>query len=235
MSARHPGPDARVRVRYHAHPDPTPAGARTPMPAPRLLALAGSLRRDSFNKRLVGWAAGLAREQGAEVERLDLKELALPLFDQDDEAEHGLPEGAARLKRAMSAAHGFLIAAPEYNGSITGALKNAIDWASRPSDDAPSPGDCFRGKVVGLLAASPGGLGGLRGLVHVRDVFGNLGSLVLGDQVAVPRAHEALADDGQVTDEKLAAGVQRADPRNGGLLIFFRPQPILQPRALQSV
>ena len=177
------------------------------MSAPRLLALAGSLRRDSFNKRLVSWAAGLAREAGAEVELLDLTELALPLFNEDDESAEGLPAGAVQLKQAMNAADGFLIASPEYNGSITGALKNAIDWASRQAE-GEAMGACFRGKVVGLLATSPGGLGGLRGLNHVRDIYAGLGSLVLGNQVAIGGAHKVLGDDGAVQDERMAGAVK---------------------------
>lgn len=177
------------------------------MATPRLLALAGSLRRDSFNKRLVSWAAGLAREAGAEVELLDLTELALSLFNEDDEKADGMPAGARRLKDAMNAADGFLIAAPEYNGSITGALKNAIDWASRQAE-GEAMGASFRGKVVALLAASPGGLGGLRGLNHVRDIYAGLGCLVLGSQVAIGGAHKVLDDDGVVQDERMAGMVK---------------------------
>ena len=128
------------------------------MPA-RILAFAGSLRRDSFNRRLVSVAVGGARAAGAEVMEIDLKDYPLPVYAGDLEASEGLPESALRLKAIMKDHDGFLISAPEYNSSITAALKNAIDWASRPHEDEPSL-VCFRGKVAGLMAASPGALGG---------------------------------------------------------------------------
>ena len=175
--------------------------------APRILALAGSTRRESFNHRLVTIAAAAARAAGAEVTVIRLSDYPLPLFDEDLEAAQGPPPAARELKRLMSAQDGFLIAAPEYNSSITAVLKNAIDWASRPAPQEP-PLVAFRGKVAGLLSASPGALGGLRGLVHVRAILGNLGVLLLPDQVAVPRAHEAFSPDGTLRDPQQQAAVE---------------------------
>jgi NAD(P)H-dependent FMN reductase len=174
---------------------------------PRILAFAGSLRRESFNKKLVRIATRGARDAGAEVTLIDLKDFPLPLFDQDLEAEQGMPDDGARLKKLFIDHDGLLIAAPEYNSSITGVLKNAIDWVSRPAPGEP-PLVAFRGKVATLMSASPGALGGLRGLVHVRSILGNLGVIVLPDQIAVAKAHDAFEPDGSLTDPKQQAGIE---------------------------
>jgi NAD(P)H-dependent FMN reductase len=174
---------------------------------PRILAFAGSLRRESFNKKLVRIAAQSAMKAGAEVTLLDLKDFPLPLFDQDLEAEHGMPDNGTKLKKLFIDHDGLLIAAPEYNSSITGVLKNAIDWVSRPAPGEP-PLVAFKGKVATLMSASPGALGGLRGLVHVRSILGNIGVLVLPDQIAVARANEAFQPDGSLTDPKQQAGIE---------------------------
>ncbi len=168
----------------------------------RILAFAGSTRELSFNNRLVRIAEVGARDAGASVTHVDLRDYRLPVFDQDDESAGGKPDAAKALKALMVSHQGFLIAAPEYNSSITGVLKNAIDWVSRPDPDDESPMPAFRGKVVTIMSASPGALGGLRGLVHVRSILGNLGCLVLPDQVAVSKAHEAFAEDGTLVDQR---------------------------------
>lgn len=174
---------------------------------PKILAFAGSTRKDSFNKKLVKIAADGARQAGAEVTFLDLRDFPLPLYDGDLEEENGIPENAVRLKEIMKTHQGLLISAPEYNGSITAVLKNTIDWASRPME-GEKPMEAFAGKTAALMSASPGGFGGLRGLVHVRAILGNLGILVLPDQIAVSRAHEAFAEDGSLKDEKLDGSVR---------------------------
>jgi NAD(P)H-dependent FMN reductase len=158
---------------------------------PRFLAFAGSTRRESFNKKLVQNATKGARAAGAEVTLLDLKDFPLPLFDQDLEAERGMPDHGAKLKQLFIDHDGLLIASPEYNSSITAVLKNVIDWVSRPAPGEP-PLVAFKGKVATLMSASPGALGGLRGLVHVRSILGNIGVIVLPDQIAVAKAREAF-------------------------------------------
>src|SRR5579862_9258125 len=132
------------------------------MSQPKIVAFAGSLRAGSFNKKLLAIAVEAARAAGAEVTVADLRELALPIFDQDIEDASGLPAGAKKFKSLLTASDGFLIASPEYNSSITGALKNAIDWASRGESDDEPPLVAYRGKAAALCAASPGALGGLR-------------------------------------------------------------------------
>lgn len=174
----------------------------------RILAFAGSLRKDSFNKKLVRIAAEAARKAGAEVTVVDLKDFPLPVFDEDLEKAEGQPEPARRLKQMMVESDGFLISAPEYNSSITAALKNAIDWVSRPQPNEPSL-VAFQGKAATLMSASPGALGGLRGLVHVRSILGNIGVIVLPEQVAVPRAFEAFNADGSLKDSKQQESIEK--------------------------
>ena len=158
---------------------------------PKVLALAGSTREASFNKKLVQLAAAGARAAGAEVTRIDLRDLALPLYDEDLETRAGLPAGARQLKDLMLAHQGFLISSPEYNSSLSAVLKNAIDWASRPvTGEAPLA--CFTGKTAAIMSASPGALGGLRGLVHSATVLGNINVLVIPDQVAVMSASHGV-------------------------------------------
>jgi NAD(P)H-dependent FMN reductase len=188
---------------------------------PRILAFAGSTRRESFNKKLVQIAVKGAREAGAEVTLLDLKDFPLPLFDQDLEAEHGMPDNGTKLKGLFIEHDGLLISAPEYNSSITAVLKNAIDWVSRPAPDEP-PLVAFRGKVATLMSASPGALGGLRGLVHVRSILGNIGVIVLPDQVAVPKAREAFLPDGSLTDARQQAGVEALGKTLASFLIKYK-------------
>jgi len=173
--------------------------------APRILGFAGSLRAESWNKKLVKLALEAARAAGAQTTFLDLRDVPMPVYDADLEQSEGLPDGAKRLKEIMIAHDGFLIASPEYNSSISAALKNAIDWASR----GDPPLACFNDKVAALLSASPGALGGLRGLVTVRSILSNLNVLVLPRQFALSRAHEAFDEHGRLKDAKHAAAVER--------------------------
>ena len=172
------------------------------MPAtPAIVAFAGSLRRGSWNKKLVRLGAETAREAGAEVTLLDLADYRVPVFDEDLERSEGMPENALRLRREMERSDGLLLSSPEYNSSIPGILKNVIDWISRPIADEP-PQMAFRGKVVALLSASPGALGGLRGLIAVRAILGHLGCIVLPDQMALPQADRAFSADEKLADPK---------------------------------
>jgi chromate reductase, NAD(P)H dehydrogenase (quinone) len=173
----------------------------------KILAFAGSSRRGSFNRRLLEVAVLGARNAGADVTVLELRDYPLPIMDQDLEQEQGTPENAKRLKQLFVEHQGLLIASPEYNSSMTPLLKNTIDWVSRPAPNEP-PLVAFTGKVCGLVSASPGALGGLRALVHVRSMLGNIGVLVLPDQVAVPRAFEAFNPDGSLKDPKQQASVE---------------------------
>jgi chromate reductase, NAD(P)H dehydrogenase (quinone) len=178
----------------------------------KILAFAGSARKDSFNKKLVKIAIAGAKAAGAEVTYLDFRDLPLPLFDEDLEAAEGLPENVLKLKAMMKAHQGFLIACPEYNSSITPLLKNTIDWASR-LEPGESSLACFKDKIAVLMSASPGGLGGLRGLVHVRSILSNIGVLVLPDQKAIGTAYQAFDENGNLKDESQQAAISQLGRR----------------------
>lgn len=171
--------------------------------SPKILAFAGSAREASFNKLLVKIAAAGAEAAGAEVTWVDLKDYPMPLFNQDLEERDGLPETVIQFKELMKSHQGMLIACPEYNSSITPLLKNMIDWVSRSEpDEAPMALSCFQGKVAAIMATSPGGLGGLRGLVHVRSILESIGVIVIPDQKAIPKAYQAFDGEGQLVDER---------------------------------
>jgi NAD(P)H-dependent FMN reductase len=169
------------------------------MTSPTILAFAGSTRTSSWNKKLVRVGADAARRAGAEVTVIDLRDLPMPLYDGDLEVAEGLPANAKALKDLMIRHDGFLLACPEYNSSISAVLKNAIDWVSRPQPGEP-PGPAYRGKVAALLAASPGHLGGIRGLFTVRQVLTTLGTLVIPAQFGLGRAADAFNADGSLKD-----------------------------------
>jgi chromate reductase len=175
----------------------------------KVIAFAGSLRRGSYNKQLACVAADFAREAGAEVTEFDLADYPLPMFDEDLEARDGVPKIVLDLKTLFRTHDALIIASPEYNSSLSAALKNLIDWLSRPVPDEP-PLACFTNKVATLLSASPGALGGLRGLVHLRAILGNIGVIVLPTQLAVGKADQAFAADGTLSNPKQAAIVKSA-------------------------
>jgi chromate reductase len=167
----------------------------------KLLAFSGSTRTGSLNQALVDLAAAQAREKGAEVTAIRLKDFDLPLYDGDLEAQ-AFPPSARELKKLFVAHHGFLIATPEHNGSTSAALKNAIDWASRPTE----PGEtmvtlaAFRGKVAGLMSASISPFGGLRGITHLRQILGTIQTVVATEQVLLPFAQNGFDDAGALRE-----------------------------------
>lgn len=166
----------------------------------KIALLSGSLRGDSLNTKLVLAVAGeIEKQGGVEIDLISLNKLDLPIYDQDIEDKE-FPASALELKKRLIAADAFIIGSPEYNGSISGALKNAIDWASRPRPDEESLA-CFKGKACGLLAASPGAIGGLRGLRHVRQILTQIQMVVIPQEFALSKAHEAFDDNGQIKDE----------------------------------
>ncbi len=178
------------------------------MQSPKLLAFAGSLRHHSFNHQLVQVAAEGARQAGAVVTVIRLKDYPMPIYDQDWFDENGFPESVLKLKAMMKQHDGFLLASPEYNGSISGVLKNTIDWVSRSEPgEAPLALSCFKGKTAAIMATSPGGLGGLRGLSHVRNILEGIGVLVIPEQKAVPFAMKAFDATGNLTDEDQREGI----------------------------
>lgn len=177
--------------------------------APRILAFAGSNRKESFNRKLLHAAAEAAKAAGAHVTVLELRDYPLPIMDQDLEKESGIPENAMKLKKIFIEHQGFVIASPEYNSSVTPLLKNTIDWVSRPVPGEPALA-AYQAKVATLLSASSGALGGLRGLVHLRAILGNIGVIVLPEQLAISSAHEAFNADGSLKDAKQQPKLENA-------------------------
>jgi NAD(P)H-dependent FMN reductase len=166
----------------------------------RLLFFAGSARRGSHNKKLAQLGAMIAEANGIPGTYLDLADYPLPVYHGDLEVSDGKPDNAVKLKAVMEAHTGIFIACPEYNASITPLLKNALDWVSRPEDGVSQ--QVFKTRVFALGSASPGGMGGLRGLIAVRQVLElGLGGLVLPEQFAVPRAVNAFGEDGHLTNK----------------------------------
>ena len=176
----------------------------------KILIFAGSTRAQSFNRQLAKVAAGIATQAGAEITLLELASLDIPLYNADLEAR-GTPPDVIRLKQLMFEHPGWVICSPEYNGSYTALLKNTIDWASSPvkGDATWSQGSkAFAGKVVGLLAASPGALGGLRSLSHLSPLLSNLQCWVAPKQYALGQAGGAFDADGQLQSDKHMDGVR---------------------------
>lgn len=172
----------------------------------RLLAFAGSLRRESFNRRLVRTLVRGAEDAGAAVTLIDLRDYPLPVYDGDLETE-GMPEAVRALQSLLAAQDGLLIATPEYNGSMPALVKNTLDWISRPLPDGRSGTTLFRGKVAGICSASPGALGGIRSLIVLRDALAKLGLWVAPSQVAVGRADSAFDEAGEITDARQRSAV----------------------------
>jgi chromate reductase len=179
----------------------------------RLLAFAASLRRESWNRKLLGLAVDLAREAGAEVDVAEFRQFDMPLYDADLLALSGIPAGASELARRVGAADGLLLASPEYNFSLPGTLKNAIDWVSRAR---PMP---LRGKSAFLLSASNGQIGGVRGLWQLRIPLEGLGVLVYPDMYTLPWADKAFGPDGKLIE---AERQSRLGSMLGGYLAVAR-------------
>ena len=163
-----------------------------------LLVFAGSTRQQSFNRRLAQATAALAREAGAQVTLLELSDFDIPMYNADLEAQ-GTPADVLRLKQILWEHPAWVICTPEYNGSYTALLKNTIDWASSPVKSHPDWQDgirSFRGKVVGMLSASPGALGGLRSQSHLAPLLINLECWLAPQAFALDHAGSAFDDQG---------------------------------------
>ncbi len=168
---------------------------------PKIIALSGSTRAGSYNKMLVKIAAEGALESGAHVAHIDLKDYPMPLYDGDLEDREGLPANARKLKDIFLANQGLLIASPEYNGSFSAVLKNAIDWLSRPVKGYPSL-ECFVNKYAVLMGTSVGHWGAVRSLIQLRHVLGHIKVTVLPEHINIPNAGDAFDSDGSLKDKK---------------------------------
>ncbi|MGZ9929003.1 NADPH-dependent FMN reductase [Streptomyces sp. NC-S4] len=162
-----------------------------------VLVLSGSSRTGSVNARLGSLVAALVSRAGATARAVTLGDFPMPPYDGDVEADEGLPEGARALCARIEAAQALIIASPEYNASVPGVLKNAIDWVSRYR---PQP---FKDKQTLLVSASPSMVGGNRGLWALRVPLEHLGARVYPDMFSLAGAHQAFAEDGALTDPGL--------------------------------
>ena len=164
----------------------------------RILVIAASSRTGSLNLKLAQLAANVVVKKGAVAELISINEFDCPSFNQDVEKEFGIPEGAERLKRSIMENDAFIIASPEYNGSMPGHLKNIIDWVSR---FRPQP---FNERQALLMSASPSMAGGNRGLWSLRIPLEHLGTRVYPDMFSLAAAHQALTAESQISNEVLA-------------------------------
>lgn len=174
-----------------------------------ILAFSGSSRRDSFNNKLVKIAARGAEDAGASVSHINLADFPMPIYNGDLEDEKGMPEFAASFKQLLIDHDGFLIASPEYNSAFSPLLKNVIDWASRASTETEPPLLAYRGKMAAIMSASPGGLGGIRGLVFLRMLLGNIGVTLLTEQQTISQSFSAFTEEGDLKDERKQKAVMQ--------------------------
>jgi chromate reductase, NAD(P)H dehydrogenase (quinone) len=165
----------------------------------KVLALAGSTRKDSNNKKLVREAAELARHMGASVTIIDLSDYPIPFYDGDLETTKGMPDNAKRIRSMMVASNAIIVASPEYNGSVSAVLKNMIDWASRSEKGGPSR-QAFAGKKFAIMSSSPGQGGGARSLKHLQEIIENVGGEVVPKMVSVPNANSAFNAQGRLAN-----------------------------------
>lgn len=186
------------------------ATAQSAAPA-RVLVFAGSTRAGSWNRKLARVAAALAREAGAEVTHIELADYELPLYNADLEAR-GTPEASLRLKALFHAHDAFIVCSPEYNAGLPPLTKNTFDWVSSPVPGHPLWADGlrpFRGKVAGMLTASPGALGGVRSLAQLSALLFNLQCWLVPQPFSLARAHEAFDTDGRLAQDAARSAVQR--------------------------
>jgi len=169
----------------------------------RILAFAGSLRAGSYNRKLLANAVESLRGK-AEIDLLDLREVAMPLYDGDLEQASGLPEGARAFKARLAAADAIVLATPEYNTTVPGTLKNAIDWASRGPDNP------FRGKAVLVMGASPGSFGAVRSVMAVRQILTGLFAVIVPAAVQIGKADQAFDEAGRLREARSLATLEKA-------------------------
>jgi chromate reductase, NAD(P)H dehydrogenase (quinone) len=176
----------------------------------KLLVFAGSTRQNSWNRKLAKVVAAMARSAGAEVTHLELADFDVPMYNADLEAR-GTPPDVMRLKQIGYEHPAWIICTPEYNASYPALLKNTLDWISSPVKSDPVWSDDMRstrGKVLGMLSASPGGLGGLRSQSHLLPLLLNLECWVAPKNYALARAADAFDANGQLVSEQARAKVQ---------------------------
>ena len=167
----------------------------------KLLFLSGSARENALNKKLARAACSIAAEhKDVQAQFIDLKDYPMPIYDGDVEDQNGLPDNAITLKKEFINCDGFFIASPEYNSSFSALLKNTIDWMSRQNEKNEPGLIAFKDKIAAISAVSPGGLGGLRGLVPLRMLLSNINVHVIPSQAAISNGMDAFNEDGGLKD-----------------------------------
>jgi NAD(P)H-dependent FMN reductase len=175
------------------------------MAIPRIIVIPGSSRSGSWNVKLAGTITKALAERGAEATQVSLGDYEMPLYNGDLENSKGIPAKARQLGALISAHHGVVLVNPEYNGSISPLMKNAIDWMSRDLGDIKP----YQGRVFALASCSPGALGGIRALAHVRDVMVSVGADLVTPQLAVGGASTAFDESEQLAQERHQALLQK--------------------------
>lgn len=179
----------------------------------KIAVIVGSDRAGSYNQALAKLAVARLKEHGATVTEIDIAALDLPIYS-DALEQNAFPPNALALKQQLQAQDGMLIVSPEYNGSVPALLKNALDWASRPTgDESLIALSAFRGKAAAIMSASVSPFGGLRALIHLRQILTTIQLLVIPEQVLIPFAHAAFEEDGSLKDALPASLVDMAMAR----------------------
>ncbi len=169
----------------------------------RIAIIPGSLRAGSYNRKLAHVAEAILQKHNVETDYVDLKDHALPPFDQDIEDTTGVPDACWKLKARIASAHSVVISSPEYNGGIPGMFKNVLDWTSRGGSN---PWD---GKVVMLMGASDGPWGTNRMMPSLRLTFNKMGALVIPQTVTIPKSGRVWNDEGSLLDDALPGRVEK--------------------------
>lgn len=197
----------------------------------KVLAFSGSTRNDSYNKKVIQEAAQFAREMQASVKIIDLKDFSMPLFDEDLEKAEWMPSNAKRFRKLLIESDAIIISTPEYNGSIPGVLKNALDWASR-SEEGKGSREAFKGKYFTIISASPGGGGGVRALIHLRSILSALGGEVMPLQASISSVDGVFDEQGHIKNASV-----RNELREAIQQLIHRAEPAERPAAnnIQSV
>lgn len=187
----------------------------------KVIAFAGSIREGSWNRKLLQLAVRAVEKAGAEVTVIDLRDYPMPIYDGDRESSEGLPDTALKLQALFKQHSGLLLASPEYNSGYSPLLKNTLDWVSRASSEGPSLA-AFKGKSAMLMAASPSGFGGLRGLLQLQTVLLYMGVTVLPGQTMISSATSAFDGEGEFTDPGNTA---KLDKQAESFLRLLQPPP----------
>ena len=169
------------------------------MSATKIICFSGSTRSGSINVRLLDAAIKELSALDCEVTRISLEDYPLPIYNGNLEEKDGIPENAVKLAKLMSEHDGYFLTCPEYNGSLSALMKNTIDWMTRVPSDQAVP---FKDKVGAIGACSPGGMGGIAMLYHLREILVRLGSLIVSEQVAVGNGFNAFDDMDKLTDDR---------------------------------